>query len=116
MSQYRFLVPHSIGPYYFPAGSIASTADATPPGLLPVGFIPNGGCDPLDASAVAAMYAAGPSRVSLAFTGTFVAPPATYWVFSFPQPSNSGVQMWRLTGLGAALAPLNTQNGCGVVP
>jgi hypothetical protein len=115
MSRYRFLVPHSVGPYYFPAGTIAATADV-PGGLLPTGFVPSGGVDPLDTPAVNAFWAAGPSRVSLARTGAFVAPPATYWVFSFPQPTNSSVMRWNLVGLGAALAPLFTGNGCGVVP
>jgi hypothetical protein len=106
MSSYRLLGPHSVGGAYLPTGSTQSTSDVG--GLLPVGWVPSGNVDPLDAGAVAAFYAAGPARASPA---RFAPRPKTFWQRS--PGANSGCEIWQLTGLGSALAPVNTQNGCG---
>jgi hypothetical protein len=110
MSTYYLLSDHSIGPYVFAAGSIQSTADATPPGLLPVGWTPSNNVDPLDATAVSAFYANGPCMCSPRLT---VRPPKTFWQRT--PGANSGVMFWSLTGLGSGLAGLFTQNGAGTV-
>jgi hypothetical protein len=109
MSAYRFLQDAYIG-RFFPAGSTASTADV-PGGLLPVAWIPGPFVDPLDANAVNDFYNAGPMRPARQWSGGFGPKPVTYWLASFPQPTNSSVMRWQLTGLGAALAPLFTPNG-----
>jgi hypothetical protein len=106
MSQYRFLTDHSIGGFYYQAGTTAFTADVIG-GSLPAGWVPSGGVDPLDAGALAAFYAAGPqgplvpSRTQ--FTGINVVPPTTRWtpVIGTASPN----RLYQLTGLGAALAP-----------
>ena len=82
MSLYRFLADHSVGPFYFQAGTTASTADDGV-GLLPVGWVPTGGVEPLDSSAVAAFFAAGPQfgwPIRQQWTGIGVPRPVTYWV------------------------------------
>ena len=104
MSLYRFLADHSVGPFYFQAGTTASTADDG--GLLPVGWVPTGGCEPLDASAVAAFFAAGPQfgwPIRQQWSGIGVPRPVTYWV---PRPDAAAGNPYReyvLVGLGAGL-------------
>jgi hypothetical protein len=108
MSTYYLLADHSIGPYVFPARSTQSTADV-PGGLLPVAWVPSNNVDPQDAPALAAFYANGPCMCSPRLT---VRPPKTYWQIT-PQPTNPSTMKWSLVGLGAGLAPIFTQNGCG---
>jgi hypothetical protein len=79
---------------------VASTADVVG-GTLPLNWKPSGGVDALDAAALAAVYAAGPQDLSPVlphWTGISVNAPATYWI-------SAGGGLFRLTGLGSALAP-----------
>jgi hypothetical protein len=104
LSQYRFLSDHSIGGQYYPAGTIASTADVIG-GTLPVGWTPSGSVDPLDSPAVTAMWTAGPqgplNPIRTQFTGIDVVPAITAWK---PVPGTSNPnRLYALTGLGAAL-------------
>jgi hypothetical protein len=107
MSRYRFLSDHWIGGQYFPAGTIASTADVIA-GTLPVGWTPSGSVDPIDAPALAAFYAVGPqfpgNPIRTQFTGIDVVPAITSWS---PVPGTSNpTRQYRLGGLGAALPPV----------
>jgi hypothetical protein len=103
MASYRWL-QDGVGPsgHYFNAGDIVSTSDVG--GLLPANWVPPGAVEPLDASAVAAFYAAGPQIMPLLvrqqWSGIPVSPPATYW------RQIPGGRMWGLTGLGAGLPPI----------
>ena len=106
MSQYRFLTDHSIGGFYYQAGTTAFTTDVIG-GSLPLNWVPSGGVDPLDAPALAAFFAAGPQGPLVAsrtqFTGINVVPPITAWrpVAGTQSPN----RLYRLTGLGANLPP-----------
>jgi len=86
------------GGTYLAAGTIQNDG---PGGLLPTGWVsPN--ADPLDAGALALFAAQGPvlpGRIVSQFSTTVVNPPATYWA----KQSNG---QYKLTGLGAALAPV----------
>ena len=108
MSAYRFLSDHSIAGQYYPAGTVASTADAG--GSLPVGWRPSGSVDPVDAPALAAFYAAGPqfpgNPIRTQFTGINVPRPATVWL-PVPGSATPPTKMYSLSGLGAALAPVS---------
>jgi hypothetical protein len=100
MSSYRFLEDHSIGSFYYPAGTTAATADVG--GTLPAGWTPTPNVDPLDAPAVAAFFAQGPVKcgpVIAQWSYQSVGPPVTYWA----KQSNGE---YALTGLGSALSPL----------
>jgi hypothetical protein len=108
MSSYRFLVDHSIGQFYYPAGTVAQTADVG--GTLPAGFVsPN--ADPLDEGAVAAYWAAGASSIefresSYNFNNATTAP--TMWrstraVTYFAPTAQGRTTSWSLTGLGVGL-------------
>jgi hypothetical protein len=102
MSQYRFLQDASVGQFYYPAGTIASTADVG--GTLPVGWVP-GDVEPLDTAGVNAVYARGPlvpGLVRAQFSTQAVPTPATYWKGT----PMAGATSWQLTGLGASLAPI----------
>jgi hypothetical protein len=104
MSTYRWL-QDGVGPsgHYFHAGDIVSTSDVG--GLLPANWVPPGAVEPLDNSAVAAFYAAGPQFTPLVrqqWSGVPVSPPATYWR-AIP---NTNPTMWQLTGLGSGLPPI----------
>jgi hypothetical protein len=100
MSSYRFLSAHFINNRYYAAGETASTRDVIG-GSLPLTWPPTPASEPLDASAVAAFYAAGPwpeSQIDL-----FVAPPATYWLAD-PTTKNP-TRYYSLTGpLGVGFA------------
>jgi hypothetical protein len=105
MATYRFLADHSIGQFYYSAGTTASTADVAN-GTLPVGWTPSNMVDPLDASALSAFYSAGPQLLGLArtqFNGISVSPPVTYWRGT---PLGALTQ-YQLTGLGSALGPIS---------
>jgi hypothetical protein len=105
MSVYRLLQDHYVNNLYFSAGSTQSTADVG--GLLPFGWIPTPACDPLDAPAVAAFYAAGPKPLIFQF-GTLsfqVSPPKTSWLAT-PIPG-SGFTSYQLTGLGSGMPAVN---------
>jgi hypothetical protein len=107
MSQYRFLSDHYIGGAIYPAGTTASTADVIG-GSLPVGWVPSGAVDPLDAPALAAFFNAGPQQplnpIRTQFTGINVVPAITALA---PVPGTSNpTRTYRLTGLGAALPPV----------
>jgi hypothetical protein len=102
MSQYRFLQDASVGQFYYPAGTIASTADVG--GTLPTNWLPNGDVDPLDTAAVTAFYNRGPQVAGLIrtqFVPLPVVPPTTYWLAT-PGPVTS----WQLQGLGSNLSPI----------
>jgi hypothetical protein len=101
MSSYRFLADHYIGTAYFLAGTTASTRDVG--GTLPINWGPSGNCEPLDAPAVNAFYAAGvqpPGLIRQQWSNVPVSVPVTYW------RQIPGGRLWHLTGLGAALAPI----------
>jgi hypothetical protein len=103
MAAYRFLQDASVGQFYYPAGTIASTADVG--GTLPVGWPPNGAVDPLDATAVTAFYALGPQPLGLVrpqWVGQPVTPPITRWVATILPHATS----YSLSGLGAGLPAL----------
>jgi hypothetical protein len=103
LSQYRFLSDHWIGGQYYPAGTVASTADVG--GTLPVGWQPSGAVDPTDVAALTAFYAAGPqgplNPVRAQFTGINVNPPTTRWlpVAGTANPN----RLFTLSGLGVGL-------------
>ena len=106
MSKYLMLEDHYVNGQYLPAGSIQTTVDAG--GLLPINWIPTPNVDPLDTSAVAAFYAAGPARSGLIYIN-----PITYWTiipqvvdfspsdFSSADFSTTASNPWGLTGLGS---------------
>jgi hypothetical protein len=100
MARYRWLQDGYVNGAYFSAGDVASTADVG--GSLPANFVPSAALDPLDASAVAALYAARPQIMPMLvrqqWNGVPVSPPVTYWR-QLPGPGN----FWALTGLGANL-------------
>ncbi len=105
MSTYRFLAPHSVGQFYYEAGSTASTADTG--GTLPTGWVPSNMVDPLDAAAVNALWSAGPQQLGSIhnyFSTQYVAPPVTWW-----RPTNipGGGTSWQLQGLGSSLPPIS---------
>jgi hypothetical protein len=102
MASFRFLTDHSVGQFYYPAGSTAQTADV-PGGTLPLGFVsPN--VDPLDGDALSAYWDAGAASLefresSNSFNNATCAPTMwrsvraiTYWTLV------GG--LWTLTGLG----------------
>src|SRR6516225_4682921 len=97
MSTYRLLTDHEFGL----AGTVVSTGDVG--GILPVGWIPDGGVDPLDPNAVEDFWNAGPQALPLIlprWVGRSVPPPVTYWVLV---PGTSWA--YSLTGLGANRGP-----------
>jgi hypothetical protein len=89
MSVYRFLAPHYLGVgggMYINAGSVLSTADVG--GILPANWVPSNSVDPIDASAIAAFFAAGVQLwpgCPIGVNGFQIAPPVTYWQSSRPQ-------------------------------
>jgi hypothetical protein len=103
MSAYGFLQDHSIGGQYYPAGTVASTADVG--GTLPTGWPPSNAVDPLDTPAVNAFYALGPQPMPVLVRQQWstqgVSPPVTYW-----RRVVGSSNKWQLTGLGAALPPI----------
>jgi hypothetical protein len=105
MSTYRMLSDHSIRGQYYPAGTIASTADVG--GTLPTGWTPSGSVDPLDGPALAAFYATGPQQplnpVRTQFTGVDVVPAITFWKFA---SGANPFRFYQLQGLGLALPPV----------
>jgi hypothetical protein len=114
MAKYRFLQDHYVNGCYWPAGTVASTADVVTGPALPTNWVPTPNVDPLDTAAVNAFYAAGPNKRVFQF-GTLsfqVAPPATYWIAT-PQPSNPSVVQFTLSGLGSGKAPVFYANGTG---
>ena len=64
---------------------------------LPVGFIPNGCCDPIDGDGVQKMWNAGPITPTI---DLFVPPPATYWAAVAGTLSPN--RLYKLTGPLAA--------------
>jgi hypothetical protein len=107
ISSYRFLSDHWIGGQYYPAGTLASTADVG--GTLPVGWQPSGSVEPTDAAGLAAFYVAGPqfpgNPCRTQFVGFNVNPPTTAWrpVGTATPP----IRLYALSGLGAALSPVS---------
>jgi hypothetical protein len=96
ISTYRLLTDHEFGL----AGDIVATGDVG--GILPAGWIPDGGVDPLDPNAVEDFFNAGPQAtppILPRWVGRSVPPPVTYWVLSGPNFTYS------LTGLGANRGP-----------
>jgi len=93
LSRYRFMSAHFINNRRYDPGEIASTSDIVG-GSLPLNWIPTPAADPLDPSAVAAFWSAGPwveSQIDL-----FVAPPATYFA---PVPGTATPnRLYALTG------------------
>jgi hypothetical protein len=114
MASYRFNVDHSIGQFYYPAGTIASTADSG--GTLPTGWVPSPNVDPLDNAAVTAFFAAGAASGFPAQSYSFSngnAPtmwrntrPVTYWVPTFVPTVLGGPVLWSLTGLGVGMGAI----------
>jgi hypothetical protein len=107
MSAYRFFQSAYVANQYFPAGTVAATADVG--GLFPTGWVPGPYVDPLDTAAVNALYAAGPQLLLTFQFGTLsfqVRPPATYWkATAIP---GSPAMSYSLTGLGIGLSPICT--------
>jgi hypothetical protein len=98
MAAYRLLEDHYIGGRLLPAGSVVSDVGAG--AQLPSGWVPTPNCEPLDASALTAFYAAGPilpGPIRQQFTTQPVPRPATHWA---KQPNGQ----YALTGLGSGLA------------
>jgi hypothetical protein len=98
MAIYRFTQDMSVGQFYYPAGSIASTSDVG--GTLPSNFIPSAACDPQDAAAIAAFLAAGPQNPVLSrpqFSGVPVAQAQYKWTAT-PVPTNPTTWLWQLVG------------------
>jgi hypothetical protein len=95
MARYRCL-QDVVGPggQYFNAGDTISTVDVG--GTLPVNWTPAAACEPLDAAAVNAYYAAGPQVMPILirqhWSGVFVASPVTYW------KQVPGGRFWQLAG------------------
>ena len=86
----RWLQARYVGERRYEAGEVVD---------MPSTFVPPGACEPLDAEATAAYFAAGPQPCGLIRqekAGILLTRfPSTYWVQSGDQ--------WRLTGLGAGL-------------
>jgi hypothetical protein len=79
-------------------GSLLVTGQTVTEGKeLPVGFVPNGCCDPLDADGAQKMWNAGPVAATI---DLFTPPPVTFW-----KPVAPGSAFSILTGLGASLGP-----------
>jgi hypothetical protein len=94
MAQYRLLSDFYNNGAYFNAGDVIT---------LPDNFVPSAVFEPLDSAAVTAFYAAGPQPgplVRAQWVNNPVSMPATYW------RQIPGGRFWRLTGLGAGLAPI----------
>ena len=113
MARYRMLAPHYIGTRYFEAGEIVTDIGAG--ALLPSGWRPTPGVDPLDAAAIQAFWSAGPIAFASGqpflgqglwghqggrWTGTPITPPLIYW-----KPHDLSEDEYILTGAGAALGP-----------
>jgi hypothetical protein len=101
VARYRLLQTHYVNDRLLEAGSVVTTGAE-----LPNGWLPTGSVEPLDADALAAFYAAGPqdcelARVTAVGRGVSVPldAPVTFWKLV------SGGR-WQLTGLGAALPPV----------
>ena len=117
MANYRLLAPHYIGTRYFEAGEVVSDTGAG--ALLPAGWPPTLGCDPLDADAIQKLWDVGPGLVAGArswlalgywgqqggrWTGG-VGPPLIYWQ-AFDDEGR-----WILTGAGASLGVKRVVSG-----
>jgi hypothetical protein len=89
--RFRFLVPHHLDRIY-EAGETAE---------VPASFVPNSGCEPMDAEAVATFHALGPQAPLAVHNGFRVSAPKTRWV-SEAIPGTPH-RRWRLTGLGENL-------------
>src|SRR5262249_61316798 len=83
---FRFLTPHFLNDRVYQPGEIAD---------LPSDFVPNGGMEPLDATAALAFYRAGPQPTP----STKVKPPETRWQ-SVPI-SGTNLRRYSLTGVGS---------------
>jgi hypothetical protein len=104
LAQYRLLADCVVGHAHILAGTTVS---------MPDDWVPHGNCEPLDAAALNAFYAAGPQTAGLirqTWSGIPVGPPATYWrATSLPAvPGASGLTSWQLVGLGSNLPAIVT--------
>jgi hypothetical protein len=90
--RFRFLVDHHLNDRVWLAGE---TAD------VPASFVPNGGCEPMDAEATLLFFRQGPQPTPVVFNGLRVSAPRTRWVAEAIPGSTH--RRWRLTGLGADL-------------
>jgi hypothetical protein len=110
MASYRLLAPHYVRTQYLGAGEVVSDG---PGGVLPSGWVPTIGVDPLDEDAIQRFWNAGSiAQVrqpwwSQGYWGMQggrwvpgVGPPLIYW-----EPATSPASWWILTGAGAALGP-----------
>jgi hypothetical protein len=105
MAQYRLLVDHFVDGHLLEAGSIVRDG---PGGLLPSGWIPTIGCDPIDADGMQKLFDAGPTGAmgsaehgSLSivmngnrWAGVPVGPPVHYWKSTVVD----GVKVWVVNG------------------
>ena len=111
-ASYRLLRPHYIFNRELEVGQIVTEGVE-----IPFGWVPTLAVDPLNASAVAAFYAAGPRgnseenlwlyssgfarNVNTPRYGSVVLQPITYWRETTP-----GSKIYQLTGLGTGNAPI----------
>jgi hypothetical protein len=96
MARYRLMsavVVNIAGGKWIPPGTIVTEGVEVP---LP--FLPNGACEPLDADATNKFWAAGPFQLAI---DPFVAAPATY--FAPVAGTASPNRIYQLLGLGLAL-------------
>ena len=104
-ASYRTLRPHFLSNTFVPTGTVITEGG----GLIPVGWSPTLAVDPLNASAVANFYSAGPRNACNEDLNVFqmdnysggngaspMIRPVTYWVKNFPS------NLWSLTGLGSS--------------
>jgi hypothetical protein len=82
---------------------------------MPADFVPPAACEPLDAEAAAAYFAAGPQVCGLIRQQYLwlTTAPATYW-----RPTNAEKTIWELTGLGRGLGAVKWTSNAerGAVP
>jgi hypothetical protein len=108
MATWRFLSDHWINNQIIEAGS---TQNDGPNGLLPSGWLPTFGVDPIDQAAIQAFWNAGPSAFVQGYLALLpfsrwqnapIAKPLIFWV-EFGTPLDPGSQAYILTGAGASL-------------
>jgi hypothetical protein len=67
---------------------------------VPVGFLPNGACEALDADAANKVWAQGPIAPTI---DLFQGAPITFWKFA---SGANPLRMYQLQGLGSSLPPV----------
>jgi hypothetical protein len=110
MAIWRFLSDHFINNQIIEAGS---TQNDLPGGLLPSGWLPTLGVEPVDSAAITAFWNKGPSDFVNWYLAMIpfsrwqnapIAKPLIFWI-EFGTPIISSEQQYILTGSGQALGP-----------